>query len=1044
VASSLAVTRFGGTRVLTALLVALLVPLGTAQRAAAVDPDQPPDVVLPADGVTDEDSAFYFDDVSNVITVTDPDAGTDEVELDLSVTSGVLHFADPTGLTFVNGTANDSDTLEMTGSLDAFDAALDKLQVMPAPDDTDTVTLTAVVDDLGHNGDGGPLTDSDTMDISVNPVNDAPVVTVPGAQSIEEDTTATFSGATANPITVSDVDAGTADVQVTLASNFGTATVATTNGLSFSNGDGTDDGQMTFTATLDDANAALDGLTFAPDPDFDDVTGHGTATLTVTADDQGASGSGGGLADQEMVSFAVAPVNDAPVDVVPSGLGTYAGVPKVLSRADLNAVGVDEVDSAGAEIEVALTATHGTLTLASLTGVTIVGGADGSGSITFRATDGDTTVALDGLTFAPAAGFTGQADVTIHTDDLGNTGSGGALTDTDTFPITVSAPGDTVYWGAAKDTPAGLSGAISRAALDGSGGANLVTGSNTSDTPNGVAIDTVHGRLYWSNTSAVDPSARGIWSANLDGTDPQLFLTPAMATTAGTTLSSAFSPVVDQRTRRLYWANSDATTPANRGISWVSLDDTSVGGRIDTTGATVGSPRAMAIDTVHDRVYFANWSTSQSLAWAALDGSGGGTFTVNGALVSQPSGIAYDAATNRLFWANGTGETAPERLKVATLPVVFGSSITGATVDLTPLPGGGLRSLAIDPVAGRVYFDNTSVDHISSVALDGSGGGTDLALGSAFGNSPEGLAILRHPAALGVPALTGATTLGATLTCGAVTWAADDPGAALYRTPASTAIAWTRDGAPIAGATGATVTADTAGAYRCRRTATNFAGTTTADSAPLTVAGTPRLSLGAAGVAVSRSGRVVVPVSCATSACGGTLALRSGATALGTASFSLAAGGSGAVTIDLTTAGRALVSGRASVDVSAVVTLTGASTTASVLTLLPARAPAVALLSGKARLKGGKVAVKLGCPADAGDGCRGTLVLTATIAGHVKTLATATVRIGAGGKDTVKLRLSKAARKALRSGALAATQTMTSDVEVGLDTVTTRGLALKG
>jgi hypothetical protein len=1015
----------------------MLLPLGTAQRASALAPNVAPDVVLPADGATDEDAPYDF--VGDAITLTDPDAGTDDVRLDLSVTSGVLHVAVPDGLAFVAGTANDTDTLAMTGSLSAFDAALDTLQFMPAPDDTATVTLTALADDLGHNGDDGPQTDADTMDITVNPVNDAPVVTVPGTQSIDEDSTATFSTATSNAITVADVDAGSAAVQVSLAASQGTATVATTSGLSFSQGDGTDDQQMTFTATLDDANAALDGASFAVDHDFDGSTG--TATLTVTADDQGNTGAGGALTGQDAVSFDVAAVDDAPVNRVPAGVGTYAGVAKALSSATLNAVSVSDVDSGSSELQVALTATHGTLQLASLTGVTIVGGANGTGSVTFHATNGDTNAALDGLTFTPAAGFNGQADVTIQTDDQGHTGSGGPLSDSDTFPIAVSAPGDTVYWGAAKDTLGGLSGAISRAALDGSGGANLVTGANTADIPNGAAIDSVDGRFYWSMTGAVTPSARGIWSANLDGSDPQLFLTQAMATTAGTTLNSAFSLVVDQRTRRLYWANSDVLTAANRGISWISLDDTNVGGRINLTGATVGSPRAMTIDTVHDRVYFTNASIAQSLAWAALDGTGGGTFTVTGASVSQPSGIAYDAASNRLFWANAGGDTPPERLKVATLPTALSDPLTGATFSMTPLAGGGLRSLAIDPGSARLYFENTTTNRISSVAIDGSGGGTDLSVGAAFTNSPEGLAILRHPAALGVPALTGSSAVGSTLTCGAVAWAADAIGGSLYRAPASTGVAWTLDGTPIAGATGPTVTAGTPGDYRCARTATNFAGTTSTGSAPLTVVGPPpRLALSATRVPVSSSGHLVVPVSCANAACTGSLVLRSGATALGSGSFSVAAGGTGTVAIDLTGAGRALVSGRPSVDVTTVMTVTGASTTASVLTLTAARAPSVKLLSGKAHVRGGKAKVKLSCGADGP--CVAGYVLTATIAGHVKTLAKAEVTIAAGATKTLKLKLSKAAKAAVRQGAVQATQTVTSDIEVGLDTTTTQALKL--
>ena len=50
--------------------------------------------------------------------------------------------------------------------------------------------------------------------------------------------------------------------------------------------------------------------------------------------------------------------------------------------------------------------------------------------------------ALAGLAYTPAADYNGGALLTITSDDLGNFGSGGALTDTDTVAITVTAVND--------------------------------------------------------------------------------------------------------------------------------------------------------------------------------------------------------------------------------------------------------------------------------------------------------------------------------------------------------------------------------------------------------------------------------------------------------------------------------------------------------------------------------------------------------------------------------------------------------------------------
>ena len=58
-------------------------------------------------------------------------------------------------------------------------------------------TLTIVTSDLGNTGAGGPLTDTDTVNITVNAVDDAPVNSVPAAQTTNEDTALVFSPATA-------------------------------------------------------------------------------------------------------------------------------------------------------------------------------------------------------------------------------------------------------------------------------------------------------------------------------------------------------------------------------------------------------------------------------------------------------------------------------------------------------------------------------------------------------------------------------------------------------------------------------------------------------------------------------------------------------------------------------------------------------------------------------------------------------------------------------------------------------------------------------
>src|SRR6185295_15759488 len=108
-------------------------------------------------------------------------------------------------------------------------------------------------EDQGNTGTGGNLSDTDTVNITVNAVNDAPVNSVPGAQSTNEDTALVFSSGAGNLISISD-DAGSSPVQVTLTATNGTITLSGTGGLSFTEGDGTTDVTMTFTGAVANIN----------------------------------------------------------------------------------------------------------------------------------------------------------------------------------------------------------------------------------------------------------------------------------------------------------------------------------------------------------------------------------------------------------------------------------------------------------------------------------------------------------------------------------------------------------------------------------------------------------------------------------------------------------------------------------------------------------------------------------------------------------------------------------------------------------------------
>jgi VCBS repeat-containing protein len=163
--------------------------------------------------------------------------------------------------------------------------------------------------------------------ITPDGVNDAPENLVPGGQSTNEDTQRVFNTSNRNLISVSDRDAGSNPVGVSLRVTNGTLTLSGTSGLTFSpvstNNDGTNDTSMFFTGTLSSINNALNGLRYDPTADFNSAPPNGPAQLTISTNDLGntlgISGTGPFRIDTDVLQITVTPGNQAPVAVDDEG-----------------------------------------------------------------------------------------------------------------------------------------------------------------------------------------------------------------------------------------------------------------------------------------------------------------------------------------------------------------------------------------------------------------------------------------------------------------------------------------------------------------------------------------------------------------------------------------------------------------------------------------------------------------------------------------------------------------------------------------------------
>lgn len=348
----------------------------------------PPVNTVPDAQSVDEDTALAIGGV----TVIDLDSPT--LSTTISVEHGTLNVTAGTGAT-VGGDGTGSVTL--AGTAAQINAALAGLTYKGNPDFNGADTLSVATSD-------GTSTDTDVVAITVNPVPDAPVNTVPGPQTFNEDAPA----AALTGLAVVDADSPTLTVTLAVAHGLVAATVL--EGTVTGNGTAS----MTISGTLAQVNATLAAATYQGDPDFS-----GPDALTITTSD-------GALTDVDTVAITVAPANDAPVNTVP-------GPQTAVEDTTLTVSGLTVADTDSATLSTTLTVAHGVLTAAPGSGATITG--DHSGSVLIEGTVAQINAALAALSYQGNPDFSGADTLTIATTD-------GSATDTDTVAITVDPAND--------------------------------------------------------------------------------------------------------------------------------------------------------------------------------------------------------------------------------------------------------------------------------------------------------------------------------------------------------------------------------------------------------------------------------------------------------------------------------------------------------------------------------------------------------------------------------------------------------------------------
>ena len=237
-----------------------------------------------------------------------------------------------------------------------------------------------------------------------------------------------------------------------LTANQGTTATITSSQLSTTASPaGIPDSQIVYTVGSTPVHGSLEngGTTLTAGSSFtqDDIV---AGRITYTPDGSAAVSDSftftvsDGVQSTTMRTFTVTTdpaANQPPVNTVPGRQTVIGNTSLVFSSGNGRAVSIADPDAGSAPVQVGLGVSHGILTLGGTAGLTITAGSNGSASLTFTGAIANINNALNGLTYVPAAGYAGGDALQIVSNDLGNTGTGGPQTATNTVALMdVAAP----------------------------------------------------------------------------------------------------------------------------------------------------------------------------------------------------------------------------------------------------------------------------------------------------------------------------------------------------------------------------------------------------------------------------------------------------------------------------------------------------------------------------------------------------------------------------------------------------------------------------
>ena len=501
---------------------------------------------VPGAQISAEDVALVFSTGNgNAISVSDPDAGASPLQVTLTANQGTLTLAGTAGLTFIVGGGTGDATMTFSGTQAAINAALDGMSLLPPLNYTGPASVTITTDDMGATGGGGPLSDTDTVDVTVNVVNDAPTLDLDANDSsgaVGANYVRTFTEGLGS-VRITDVDAALGDID---SPSLASLTVTITNFL-----DGVNEvltantGATAITATYAGGVLTLNGADTLANyqtvlrtiryENLADAPSLAARTITFVASD------GGSASNVGTATVTIAAVNDGPsADIVPAAYAATENVPLALHGTGLSVADIDALPSS--IVTVQLRSISGLISAAAgSTGVTVAG--SGSPLLTLTGTLARVNALLAGagggtVTYLVGSDSPAPTDsLTLSISDNGATGAGGALWASDSATVNLTAVNDapliTIPGLAAtpEDTPAVFSA--------GGGNRISITDVDAGGAPVAVTLNVSTGVLTLSGTAGLTFTAG-------DGTaDASMTFTGTIAAINAALDGLAFTPAAN-------------------------------------------------------------------------------------------------------------------------------------------------------------------------------------------------------------------------------------------------------------------------------------------------------------------------------------------------------------------------------------------------------------------------------------------------------------------------------------------------------------------